>query len=111
MLFENDCLDDGLAVISDSRGRSAARETLFLRLHVDGLFKMGRGNRICSGWYMIARYQWKLCKGREQGEMTESNSLLLVDRDNYVLLAEYVKLHRPFANAFVPFSCTVMHCD
>lgn len=60
LLLNNNCLDNGLAVVSESRGRSAAPEMLFLRPRVDGLSEIGGGNRICSGWYMITRYQWRL---------------------------------------------------
>ena len=56
-----------------------------------------------SGWYMIARYQWRLGErnvNAVEGGGQEEHSLF-VDRHHKILLAEYVDLRRPLSNAFV----------
>jgi hypothetical protein len=61
----------------------------------------GGGRRIYSGRYIIARYQWKLPTILACLRDMNGPCILLVDRNNDILLCEDVDLGRPFTNTLV----------
>jgi hypothetical protein len=92
----------GVSLDSDASAKSSSSRFRFLVRGEFGI-KGGAGRNVYSGWYMIARYQWRL-EGRNMNAVRGYDCgvrSLFVDRNHKVLLVEHIDLGRPLSNALV----------